>query len=243
MGARNPLLAAFRALGSLFYPAHCAGCGFSLEADAYVCAVCLRQAKRIKEPRCETCSQPFDGAIEGAFTCANCEGRRFHFTCAISPYRSRGIVRELIHRFKYDRQLYLRHVLARWLADGLNDSRLASSSIDAVVPVPLHPRRQREREFNQADVLAKLLAPAAHCPVLPALRRVRYTSTQTRLDRQERMENLRNAFQMRKHCHVQGKNLVLIDDVLTTGSTVDECARVLREADAASVTVLTIARG
>jgi len=198
---------------------------------------------RIERPRCDTCSQPFDGSIDGTFTCANCLDRHYHFDCAVSAFRSRGIVRNMIHRFKYHREFRLRHPLADWLEASLQDGRITSGPFDCFVPVPLHPSRQREREFNQAEVLARILAKRTGYPVLDCLRRVRNTTTQTRFDRNERMENLRNAFDLRKNTSVQGKHLLLIDDVLTTGSTVDECSRVLRKAGAASVRVITVARG
>jgi competence protein ComFC len=152
-------------------------------------------------------------------------------------------VRDFIHRFKYSQHFYLRHPLAEWLAETLEDERILARGIDAFVPVPLHPARRRERNFNQAEVLARLLAPRAGKPVLHALRRDRYTTTQTRFDRHQRMENLRNAFSVRHNAIVQNRHLILVDDVFTTGSTVDECARVLREAGAASVRVVTVARG
>jgi len=120
---------------------------------------------------------------------------------------------------------------------------MTERGIDAIVPVPLHAARKRERGFNQAAVLAELLARKAGKPVVHALERIRYTSTQTQFDRNTRMENLRNAFRMRQNVPVRNLHLLLIDDVLTTGSTVDECARVLKQAGAASVRVATVARG
>ena len=231
------------ALVSLLYPPHCANCGADTEGGVHLCAACAGQAKKIVAPFCQRCSEPFDGAITSEFTCANCADRTLHFDCAVSRYLSRGVVREFVHRFKYDRHFYLRHPLAAWAADALDDARLRATPIDAFVPVPLHPTRQREREFNQAEEIARLLGRRAGIPLLPALRRIRYTTTQTRLDRHERMENLRNAFRVRHSAAVQNRHLVLVDDVFTTGSTVDECARVLRAAGAASVRVVTIARG
>jgi ComF family protein len=228
---------------SLLYPAHCAHCGAQIEPREFLCGDCLENARRIEPPFCETCSQPFDGAIEGTFSCANCTQRHFDFDCAVSSFLSRGMVRELIHRFKYQHEYRLRHPLADWLAESLHDSRIQSRPFDFYVPVPLHPARLREREFNQAAVLADLLSRRSGKPVRDCLRRVRFTTTQTRFDRNERMENLRNAFVLRKNADVQGKHLLLIDDVLTTGSTVDECARVLRKAGAASIRVMTVARG
>ena len=239
----NLLRRATDAFLSLLFPPHCALCRAETPSRQHLCGACLEKAVTIDAPFCRQCSQPFDGAIEGAFTCSNCEGRRFHFDCAVSRYRSNGVVRDLVHRFKYDRCLYLRQPLANWLAETLDDSRITAHPFDYLVPVPLHAARVREREFNQAEVLARLVAERHGERVLHALKRVRYTTTQTRLDREERMQNLRNAFRVRRSRRVSGSHLILVDDVFTTGSTVDECARVLKESGAASVRVITVARG
>lgn len=228
---------------SLLYPPHCAACHADTAPGVHLCADCEQQAERIERPFCRQCSQPFDGAIEGAFVCSQCRDARFHFDCAVTRYRSRGVVREFIHRFKYDREFYLRHPLAGWMAEALEDERIRNEPFDALVPVPLHHARYRERDFNQAEVLASLMAKRSGKPLLHALKRVRYTTTQTKLDREERMENLRNAFRVRHAASVQSRHLILVDDVFTTGSTVEECARVLRQAGAASVRVITVARG
>jgi ComF family protein len=231
------------ALVSLFFPPHCASCGADTARDEHLCAGCAGKVRPIKPPFCTRCSEPFDGAIDGEFVCANCGDRELHFECAVAPYLSRGVVREFIHRFKYDGEQFLRRPLANWLADALSDPRLKDVPLDAIVPVPLHPARFRERGFNQAVLLAQLLAQRAAIPLLDCLQRTRYTTTQTRLDRHERMENLRDAFRVRHSAAVQSRHLLIVDDVFTTGSTVDECARVLRRAGAASVRVATVARG
>ena len=153
------------------------------------------------------------------------------------------MVREMIHRLKYGRELWLARPLAAWMHEGLADPRLAGWAPDALVPVPLHPRRLREREFNQSEVLAEALSRETGIPVLRALKRARYTTTQTRLDRLHRRQNLRNAFIPGKNADVTDRNLLLVDDVLTTGSTLDACAASLLEAGAISVRALTAARG
>ena len=234
--------AALDAVLNLFYPPHCAICLTETPAREHLCPQCRKQAQTISPPCCHVCSEPFFGEVDDSFTCPKCEDRAFHFDCAVASYRSTGPVRELIHRFKYNGKYHLRHVLAGWLAENLTDSRL-QAPFDHIVPVPLHPTRYRERGFNQAQVLGELLAKRSGVPVLNALRRVRYTSTQTRLSRDDRIQNLRNAFEMRKSVDVNQLHLLLIDDVLTTGSTVDECARVLQAAGAASVRVAAVARG
>ena len=234
----NPL----PALSSLFYPPTCVVCSGNAERLEYLCASCRSRAPRIVAPFCAKCSEPFFGAITQTFNCANCEHRILHFDCAVAAYRSRGPVRKLVHDFKYGRQRHLRYPLAGWLGETLSDPRLRGRRFDVIVPVPLHPARERERGFNQAALLAELLAAKAALPLRAVLERIRYTTTQTAYDRAERMENLHDAFRLRKNRDVRELRVLLIDDVLTTGSTLSECARVLKAAGAISVHAATAAR-
>jgi len=227
---------------SLLYPPVCTICGRSVGAGEYLCDQCETKAVRIVAPFCQKCSEPFEGAITSAFTCANCAHRTIYFDAAVAAYRGRGIVRQIIHEFKYGRQIYLRHLVARWLHAALDDERLCGRRFDVIVPVPLHPARQRERGFNQASLLAEMLSAQTSIPAKPVLERIRYTTTQTALDRSERMENLHNAFRLRKNADVRGLHVLLVDDVLTTGSTLNECARLLKRAGAFSVHAATAAR-
>jgi competence protein ComFC len=230
------------ALGSLFYPATCVVCAENVGRSEYLCAGCQERAPRIVAPFCSKCSEPFQGAITQTFRCANCEHRKLHFDCAVSAYRSRGLVRNLVHSFKYGGQRHLRYPLTAWLRETLGDPRLRDRHFDLIVPVPLHPARERERGFNQAALLAELLAESMRVPARAVLERTRYTTTQTVHDRAERMENLAGAFRLRKNRDVRDLRVLLIDDVLTTGSTLSECARVLRAAGAVSVHAATAAR-
>lgn len=227
---------------SLLYPPGCTICGKSIRANEYLCDQCETKAVRIVAPFCQKCSEPFEGSITNTFACANCAHRTIHFDAAVSAYRGRGIVRQIIHEFKYGHQIHLRHLVARWLNHALDDERLRQSHFDVIVPVPLHPARQRERGFNQASLLAELLSAQTAIPFKPLLERTRYTTTQTALDRSERMENLHNAFRLRKNADVRGLRVLLVDDVLTTGSTLNECARILKRAGAFSVHAATAAR-
>lgn len=227
---------------SLIYPPHCVACGIATVNGVLLCERCDGGVRTIEAPYCRQCSLPFAGEITGEFTCSNCEDRKFHFTASVSRFRAHGVVRDLIHRFKYSSEYRLRHQLATWAAAGLEDERLRNPDFDAFVPVPLHATRKREREFNQAEAIAELLAERCQKPVLNALQRIRYTDSQTRHDRAERMENLRGAFRVRQPDAVLDRHLVLVDDVFTTGSTVEECARVLTSAGAASVRALVVAR-
>ena len=227
---------------SLLYPPVCTLCGGKTRAGEYLCERCEAKATPIVAPFCQQCSEPFEGAIATAFTCANCAHRTIYFDAAVAAYRGRGIVRQIIHDFKYGRQIHLRHLVARWLYAALDDERLRGREFDMIVTVPLHPARQRERGFNQANLLAELLTAQISIPSKPVLKRVRYTTTQTALDRAERMENLHNAFRLRRNANVRGLRVLLIDDVLTTGSTLSECARILKRSGAISVHAATAAR-
>src|SRR6266511_4521099 len=230
------------AIASLLYPSVCVICGANVRAGEYLCDQCEAKVVRIVAPFCQKCSAPFEGAITSEFTCANCAHRTIYFDATVSAYRGRGIVRQIIHEFKYGRQIHLRHLVARWLHAALDDERLRGSRFDIIVPVPLHATRLRERGFNQASLLVELLSAQTSISSKPLLERIRYTTTQTALDRSERMENLHNAFRLRKNADVRGLRVLLIDDVLTTGSTLSECARVLKRAGALSVHAATAAR-
>ncbi|HJT80799.1 MAG TPA: ComF family protein [Chthoniobacterales bacterium] len=232
----------FSAAVSLFYPPICEGCGGSVASGHYLCAECQGRAPRIVPPFCEKCAEPFPGATSGPFACGNCANLTLHFKAAVAGYRARGVVRRLIHEFKYQKRIYLRHVIGEWLAAVLHDPRMEPSRFDVIIPVPLHPAKQRERGFNQAELLARSHSVRSGLPVELALERVRFTQTQTVFDRVERMENLHNAFRLRRRRDVQGLRVLLVDDVLTTGSTLSECARVLRRAGASSVYAATAAR-
>ena len=231
-----------RGIASLVYPPACTICSASVGLHEYLCADCESKLSRIVPPFCAKCSEPFDGAITTTFACANCAHRVLYFEAAVSAYRSRGIARHVILNFKYGKQIHLRHLVSRWLIAAFDDSRLRERRFDAIVPVPLHPARQRERGFNQAGLLAERLGPHLGIPVRAALERVHYTTTQTAFDRAERIQNLRHAFRLREKVDVRKLDVLLIDDVLTTGSTLSECARVLKENGARSVYAATAAR-
>lgn len=245
------------AFDGLLFPPRCHGCGTGvIRADepanslaAWLCPHCRAAAdgERIADPRCAVCSAPCDGAIvgPGEFVCANCRGRRFAFTRAFAARRSRGVVHDAIVRFKYHGSFALRRPLAAWLEESLTLACQSPGSMtpDALVPVPLHATRRRERGFNQAAVLARLVGHATGLPVWEnGLRRVRRTEIQMRLDRDARQSNLHGAFVAPRPADVRGRRLLLVDDVFTTGATAHECARTLRRAGAAEVAVIVVAR-
>lgn len=197
---------------------------------------------QLQKPFCERCGQPYIVEECSSWVCSNCTSERCFYDRARAFYQSRGLVREMVHQFKYERVFWLRQFLIKWLKEGY-DHFFWGNSYQALVPVPLFTRRQRWREFNQAEVLAKGLAKLVNLPVWRCLERVRETETQTHLDRSQRRKNVKDAFRLAKGYKVRDNRYLMIDDVFTTGSTVNECARVLKEHGAWQVDVLTVARG
>jgi ComF family protein len=231
-------------LGFLF-PEICQLCGEqrATAMEGYVCGRCWSQVRFIKPPFCERCGLPFEGDLTAPFECANCREMELHFSAARSAVVARGPVREIIHRYKYQRALWFEPFLAGLLLRETMPA-LRGQGWDLIVPVPLHPLKLREREFNQAERLAARLSAATRIPLnKKLLRRVRFTNTQTRLTRPERAANMRGAFAMRHGARLDGERVILVDDVFTTGATTSACAQTLRAAGAGEVCVWTVARG
>jgi len=242
-------LAAERIL-DLLYPPACALCGVNLSHGRALCDDCGDDLPRLVKPFCESCGEAFPGKIEGPFACPNCQDLKFHFEFARPATVRDERTLDLVHRLKYGREIHLARELGRLACESFTvDERLAPA-LDGcwpLVPVPLHRNRLRQRHFNQAAEISRALAMCCGLPVLDALRRTRETGTQTALNRKQRMENLRGAFDITRRgsrwIGTAPEGAVLIDDVLTTGSTVNECAKVLRRAGFRSVFVITVMRG
>jgi ComF family protein len=192
-------------------------------------------------PFCERCGYPYEHLPDHPFVCSTCADRDWHFSHARAAFLTQGQPLEAIVRFKYAQEFFRLAQLTSWLIDGF-DRHMAGERWDALVPVPLFPRHQRERGFNQAWELAAGLGRARRLPLLDCLRRVRETPSQTSLKRHARWKNMQNAFTFKGGFDVTGQNLLLIDDVFTTGATTDACAQVLARAGAVRVAVLTVSR-
>jgi len=232
------------ALGWL-YPEVCQLCGGAraTAAEGYVCGGCRGKVKFIQEPFCERCGRPFEGAITTRFECDNCRDMEWHFQTARSAVEARDQALDVIHRYKYQRALWFEPFLADLLIQAARPA-LAGKPPDLIVPVPLHPTKLREREFNQAERLADRLGAALQVQVNKRLlQRVVPTRTQALLKRADRLANVRHAFALRRGQRLHGERVVLLDDVFTTGATTGACARVLMAAGAGEVCVWTVARG
>ena len=227
------------------YPEVCQLCGAAraTPVEGYVCGGCRAKVRFIQPPFCERCGRPFAGDITTPFECAECRGTERHFQSARSAVVARDPVLEAIHRYKYQRALWFEPFLAELLIRAAGPE-FAERKPQMIVPVPLHPAKQREREFNQAERLADRLSAATQVPLnRRLLRRVAPTRTQALLSRPERLANVRNAFAMRDGQRLNGECVVVLDDVFTTGATTGACAKVLANAGAGEVYVWTVARG
>lgn len=239
-----PISSCFEAGLALFYPRVCQLCEQerATPGEGFVCRKCWTGVRFIKSPFCERCGLPYEGDITTPFECANCRDMELHFSSARSAVAAKGVTLEIIHRFKYQRALWFEPFLTDLLSRAALPV-LQKQKWDLVVPVPLHPTKEREREFNQAERIAAGLAQALQVPLRTDLvRRVLPTRTQTLLTKSQRTDNVRRAF-VSGGVKLRGERIILVDDVLTTGATTSACARVLRTAGAGEVCVWTVARG
>lgn len=207
-----------------------------------ICSACWGAIPRIEGPRCSSCGVPFgsEAAVSHSpmHRCGTCRESPPSFTQAVAAGLYTGVLADAIRRCKYQKQVDLVSVLGELLDPVLQ----TLPPVDAVVAVPLHVRRLRQREFNQSLRIAAWVAQRLERPLWPdALRRIRWTDSQTALDRPDRKTNVRRAFAVRDKTAVAGRRLALVDDVYTTGATVNECARALRSAGASDVYVVTVA--
>ncbi len=240
-----PLKTCLNAALHFLYPELCQLCkNERASADqGFVCEKCRSKVRFIQPPFCDRCGLPYEGAITTQFECGQCREIDPWFATARSAVQAKNPVLEIIHKYKYNRALWFETILADFLVERARPE-LAKEKWDFIVPVPLHPTKQREREFNQAERLGARLSRATGIPMNARMvKRVVATKTQTLLSRAERLANVRRAFALPDGTKLPGRQIVLVDDVLTTGATTSACARVLREAGAAKVCVWTVARG
>ena len=223
----------------------CEGCGAAMdEEDGSICWDCQTTIRTVQAPYCERCGDPVAGMVTDAYECVWCRKTAPAFDWARSAVRYDGVARKCLRRFKYGAGFWLLDDLAGWLAALWRSCPAGIREADMVVPVPLYARKRRERGYNQAALLASALAVRMGVPFRGnVLRRALPTPSQTRLTAAQRLHNVKGVFSVPWSRRAEGARIVLVDDVMTTGATVNECARTLKAAGAASVMVLTVARG
>ncbi|ACH40763.1 amidophosphoribosyltransferase, putative [Citrifermentans bemidjiense Bem] len=234
----------FRPLLDLFFPPLCHVCrAFIPEAgELFICADCLDKVTFLTTPLCTICGAPFATDKGSNHTCGACLLHPPFHTCR-SALILEGAVQQLIHRFKYGGRVQLALPLGLLAASALTDF-CAEAAPDLIVPVPLHKKRLRQRGYNQSQLIAQVLAKKLKLPVeVGNLRRLRWTEPQTTLDATKRVVNVKGAFVVREARRLEGKRVLLVDDVLTTGSTMRACVDALLRAEVSAVAAVTVARG
>ena len=228
-----------------FLPADCATCEVPLTTDPVpvFCTTCWDTIAPLRLARCSQCDRPLPSPVALTYSpthrCHHCTVRSPAYAKAWTLYPYLPPLQDAICLFKYRGKVSLAKPLGQLMIKGLP----ASLDADLVIPVPLHPTRLREREFNQSLLLADQVATHLHLPLsFTNLVRTVPSDPQSTLSRKERIKNLRRTFAVRQPQSIAQKRILLIDDVFTTGTTVNECAKVLRKAGAEAVFVLTLAR-
>lgn len=221
----------------IFYPPHCYLCGKSLSTHRYICESCLDSFEKITDPVCEKCGKP---ALKSGGVCEECAkgNREFFLARSFGLYRPGRGLAEAIAGFKYEGEKALGSDLARLFDRGKTGYLLRKA--DALTYVPLSRNKRRDRKFNQAELLARAVSRENDIPLFRTLEKTENTRPQAELSREERLNNVRGSFAWEET--VDYDSVLLIDDVFTTGSTVDECSKVLKDAGAERVYVVTLAR-
>jgi ComF family protein len=231
-------------LVELFLPRQCAGCQKTWlhSHQGFWCEACREELPWIESPICPRCGRPYPKSPSSPdHLCGDCLQSAFLFDSARSATQHSGVVRKRIHQLKFGGRLFWVPPLGELLVDLFR--REESAPVDIIFPVPLHVKRLRQRGFNQAGLLAKAFGRMVGLPVsFDILVRKCWTEPQTRLNREERLKNVRDAFQVMDAGKVEDLSVLIIDDVYTTGTTLDECAKTLKAAGASEVHALTVCR-
>ena len=218
----------------LLFPKFCLGCGLE---GGWLCPACQDQILLVKTQVCPICER----VSSGGRYCPKCRRGRYLSGMIVSCYYDEGPSKEIIHNLKYHGIRELGNFLGKMLADALAENLPIKDVVLSFVP--LHFLREKQRGFNQAEILAQTTSQKLNLPLERFLRKVRFTKRQVDLRGKERRENLKNVFRILPAVNLSGKTIVLIDDIATTGTTLEECAQILRGAGARMVWGLVVAHG
>lgn len=227
---------------SLIFPLECETCKAVLPPlpPVGICARCESEIRLITPPHCASCGRTLKGSGP---RCAECLEEVFHFdrAYACAPYE--GQMKELLHAYKFGGRKYLANFFIKLMAR-FAENHLNKADHDAILPVPVDAEKKRERGFNQSGLISTALSKRLALPHLSrSLKRVKSPSPQSLLPKEDRRSNIAGCFSVKDEAAIRGKQLLLVDDILTTGYTASEAAHALKNAGARSVTVLACARG
>lgn len=224
-------------LKDMCFPISCICCDEFVDSEG-LCHKCWGKIKWIADPKCKICGLPFE--IDTGMICIECMNKQPFFDQAIAVLEYDDNSKDIILKFKHYDVTYISKQLAIWM------NRVAENEIknsDMIIPVPIHFRKRLFRKYNQSELLAMELSKISGINYEPEiLIKKRHTTAQEDLSKKERKKNIVGTFDVKKNNKLSGKKIILIDDVFTTGSTVNECSKILRKNGAKHIIVLTIAR-
>jgi ComF family protein len=231
-------------ISEVVFPPQCLGCSeilYPVNGQIF-CPACGDKIKYITGDICHICGTTFPDSPAQSHLCGDCLENKTYFSYARAVFSYENFVLNAIHQFKFKRNISVGEILASFMA-GFSFPDIDFADYSLMIPVPLHIKRLRERGFNQSLVLARAVGKKRQIPVnFSVLKRRRFTLTQTGSNREERKENIKGAFEVTDPKKIAGKNIILVDDVYTTGATMNECAKTLTKAGARKIAVLTLAR-
>ena len=234
----------WRSLIRILYPAVCVLCQIPLVLEeTYLCESCIPKIESLKAPTCLKCARPLPPYGNQRSVCSPCRSERPYYDrgFALVPYQES--VKNIFHQIKFQKKLWLLNIFLKPIRHV--QSSIEIGNYEVIVPVPLDSKRERERGFNQALIIAQMLnrSNQKHIPpICNVIQKRKKTLPQSQLRRQERLSNLEDAFCLKKRDRIRGKRVLLVDDIFTTGSTINECAKILKENGAEQVHFFTIAR-
>lgn len=229
----------------IIYPKACLACRSPLKdkicIDGIVCRECWNNIKMNLPPFCQRCGRHLQASRLTKNICPSCIRSELHFDRAFSPCMHEGVIKDLIHEFKYKGKDHIGITLGKLMTDFIKEYDLPINYLDYITPIPLHKSRLREREFNQAEILSKHIASTFNKNLLKdALIRHKPTKTQAELEHRQRLTNVMGCFSVNDNINLKGKNILLVDDVLTSAATASEAAFALKKSGANIVFVLTL---
>ncbi len=234
-----------KSLINLFYPLKCQICKTKLYPENiwHICRNCMHKIRINLPPHCKRCGRTISFNLSNKQICNECNNSEFYFDRAWVVCEYKDVIKECIHLFKYNKKIRLLNLLSK-LMHNFIESFINIDKIDIITAVPVHKSKLRAREFNQSQLIAESIAKRFNKPIIKEnLNKIKSTPAQVQLNRNKRLSNLKDAFKVKDISTYKNKTVLLIDDVLTTGSTINECAKVLKEAQANKVYALVLARG
>lgn len=234
------------ALINLVYPASCQSCGIRTGSwNENICAGCLKKLKERLPPFCRKCNRQLKGNSEPENICPDCRQSALYFDRAFSVFHYDETLRGLIHNFKYNKITCVAKEFSKLMTTFMKQHDI-DREIDLILSVPMHASRLFAREVNSSDILARDIAGKLAIRYSDAfLKKIKNTCAQSKLARHERIRNIKDSFSLTRRGTggARQKNILLVDDLFTTGATVNECARILKKAGSGRVDVITLARG